>query len=48
MEIVSFIIFQLKLATLTRVQNFSQTATDFRKKFDIWDKHSSILIDEKK
>jgi hypothetical protein len=33
-------IFQLKLATLIRVQNLSQTATDFQKKLHIWDLHS--------
>jgi hypothetical protein len=28
--------FQFKLTTLIRVQNLSQTATDFRKKMHLW------------
>jgi hypothetical protein len=39
-------IFQLKLATLIRVQKLSKTATDFRKKMHIWDLHSIITNDK--
>jgi hypothetical protein len=38
---------QFELATLIRVQNLSQTATDFRKKWYIWDLHRNIQNDRK-
>jgi hypothetical protein len=41
-------IFQLELATLIRVQNLSQTATDFREKLHTWDlRVHRIIINDK-
>jgi hypothetical protein len=37
---------QFELATLIRVQNLSQRATDFWKKWHIWDLHRLILNDK--